>query len=117
MKLPNGHAALVEREKLTDYLLNPSHPDNGGKAPFFLALGFRIGDWEFMAQAFRRLAQTGNVTETLESGHGTKYVLDGPVETPSGRAPVVRSVWIIDHGRTRPRLVTAYPAGSRQERL
>ena len=33
MKLPNAENAVVEREKIADYLLNPAHPDNGGKAP------------------------------------------------------------------------------------
>ncbi|MEJ7712567.1 MAG: DUF6883 domain-containing protein [Pyrinomonadaceae bacterium] len=36
MMLPNAHLALVERGKITEYLLNPAHPDNGGKAPFFI---------------------------------------------------------------------------------
>ena len=35
MKLPNAEKAVVEREKLADYLLNAAHPDNGGKAAFF----------------------------------------------------------------------------------
>ena len=44
MKLPNAHLAVVERAKIVEYLLNPAHPDNGGKAPFFMALGFRPDD-------------------------------------------------------------------------
>lgn len=42
MNLPNAERAIVEREKITDYLLDPAHPDNGGKAPFFEHLGFRL---------------------------------------------------------------------------
>jgi hypothetical protein len=44
MKLPNSGSTIIEREKVTDYLLNPAHPDNGGKAAFFLLLGFNRGD-------------------------------------------------------------------------
>ena len=40
MRLPNASLALVAREKVTDYLLNPAHPDSGGKAEFFHSLGF-----------------------------------------------------------------------------
>ena len=40
MKLPHANQAAVGREKITDYLLNPAHPDNGGKADFFKQLGF-----------------------------------------------------------------------------
>ena len=45
MKLPNAEKAVVERTKITDYLLNAAHPDNGGKAEFFGGLGSaaRIG--------------------------------------------------------------------------
>jgi hypothetical protein len=40
LNLPNAHLAIVDGETIVDYLLNPAHPDNGGKAKFFLALGF-----------------------------------------------------------------------------
>lgn len=46
MRLPNAQNAVVDREKIADYLLNPAHPDNGGKAKFFaqhLDYGQRIG--------------------------------------------------------------------------
>jgi hypothetical protein len=32
VKLRHAHLAVVERDKIVDYLLNPAHPDNGGKA-------------------------------------------------------------------------------------
>jgi hypothetical protein len=44
MKLPNADRAFVAQEKIRDYLLNAAHPDNGGKAAFFMALGFRAED-------------------------------------------------------------------------
>ena len=40
---------------------------------------------------------------------GTKYVVEGPLVSPEGRNPGVRSVWVIDPGEQRPRFVTAYP--------
>lgn len=109
MKLPNGHLALVAKEKVADYLLNPAHPDNGGKAEFFHLRGFRREEWEVLARAFRDLATGTEVTERLESFHGVKYVLEGVVRTPDGRNPRVRTVWVVDEGRNCPRLVTAYP--------
>ncbi len=109
MKLPNAHLVLVGREKITDYLLNAAHPDNSGKAQFFLSLGFRDDEREAVAQAFRNLAVMGDVTEVLETPHGIKYVLTGAIQTPSGKRPTVRTIWIIDRGRNCPRLVTAYP--------
>jgi hypothetical protein len=41
MKLPNLDKAIIEREKIMDYLLNPVHPDNGGKSEFFRSLGLQ----------------------------------------------------------------------------
>ena len=110
MKLPNANQVLVQREKITDYLLNPAHPDNNGKAEFFESFGFRLDDWETLAKAFRRAAVDGEVIQHLETSHGVKYVLHAAMETPSSRLPLVRTVWIVDRGRNSPRLVTAYPA-------
>jgi len=62
-----------------------------------------------MAAALRILAISSPVTRSMESQHGTKYVVDGKIETPVGKTPMVRTVWIIDTGETVPRLVTAYP--------
>ena len=110
MKLPNADKALVQREKIADYLLNPAHPDNNGKAEFFESFGFRLDDWGTLAKALRQAALGGEVIQHLETSHGVKYVLHAAMETPSGKSPLVRTVWIVDRGRSFPRLVTAYPA-------
>ncbi len=109
MKLPNAHLAVVEQVKIAGYLLNAAHPDNGGKADFFLALGFRTGGWHNLATAFRKLAAECPVTKKMESPHGLKYIVDGKIETPAGKSPGVRTIWVVDQGSETPRLVTAYP--------
>ena len=110
MKLPNAHLAIVEQGKITAYLLNAAHPDNGGKAAFFEMLGFYEADWPTLAAALRKLADAGEVARSVESAHGKKYIVDGWIEAPSGKSSMVRSVWIVDRGLVAPRLVTAYPA-------
>jgi hypothetical protein len=45
----------------------------------------------------------------MSSSYGTKYVIDGMIETPDNIAVQVRTVWIIEEGEDRPRFVTAYP--------
>ena len=109
MKLLNADSAVVAREKIRDYLLNAAHPDNGGKAAFFIALGFRVEDWDALAAALRQLARSTEIAETFESIHGRKYTVVGRLQCPSGRLPVVRTVWIVERGEEIPRLVTAYP--------
>ena len=109
MNLPNAENVEIAREKLTDYLLNPLHADGASKAAFYLVLGFTVEKWEVLANALREVAAAYPVAKVSSSPHGTKYVVDGVLKTPCGKTPVVRTVWIIDHGADTPRLVTAYP--------
>jgi hypothetical protein len=109
MNLPNATLAIVERHKIADYLLNPAHPDNGGKARFLTAMGFALHDWQILAAALRQLAVNTPVAARIESSHDRKYVQDGLLQTPCGKMPIVRAVWIVDRGSETPRLVTAYP--------
>ena len=94
-----------------DYLLNAAHPDNGGKAGFFEALGFSADAPEHLVDALRTVAVTGEAVDRVESSHGEKYVVDGllALHTEKGHGRMVRTVWIIERGQDAPRLVTAYP--------
>ena len=109
MKLPNHEQAVVEEPKIVQYLLDPQHPDGAPKARFFLAMGFTRENWGALAEALRRLASDAPVSNQVESRHGRKFVVDGPLDTPSGRVVTVGTVWIINAGEEVPRLVTAYP--------
>jgi hypothetical protein len=109
MKLPDADKAIVEREKIVTYLLNAAHPDNDGKARFFLGLGFNQEEWQPLAAGLRKAATIHSVSKIMASRHGTKYIIDGRIETPGGKTPLVRAVWIVDVGLETPRLVTAYP--------
>lgn len=110
MKLPNAGAAIVDERKVHHYLLNPGHPDNGGKAAFFEALGFTRSAPGLLVDALRHSAD-GDVVRKSTSPHGDKYVVDAILTTPTGQTREVRTVWIVDGGTTAPRLVTAYPRG------
>jgi hypothetical protein len=107
--IPNAHLAVVDRAKVVEYLLNPAHPDNGGKAAFFTGQGFAIDRWQVLAAALQQLAVDTQSAPMVATIHGTKYIVDGPLTTPAGARPIVRSVWIIDTDAENPRLVTAYP--------
>ena len=108
MRLPNSDHASVDRQKLTNYLLCVSRPDGGSKAEFFARFGFRVEDWEVLAEALRRHGAHHDVVYTVDSAYGTRYAVDGRLETPDGRNPLVRTVWIIKGSRA-PRLITAHP--------
>ncbi|MBI1783540.1 hypothetical protein HYR69_00210 [Candidatus Sumerlaeota bacterium] len=109
MILPNVEQAIVDRVKVVEYLLDASHPDNAGKAAFFTSFGFNADRWEVLADALRHLAATSEIFNFMETIHGIKYIIDGRMETPSGKTPEVRTIWIAETGGHAPRLVTAYP--------
>ena len=106
--LPNAAIALVEDVKIRDYLLNPGNPQNQGKAGQFGRFGFTRMGWAVLAGALGRHPVQNQVVKITRSQHGAKYVVECTLMTPDGRNPCLRSVWIIENGQSRPRLVTAY---------
>jgi hypothetical protein len=109
-KLRNADNALVERAKIIDYLLSSTHPEGKSKAKFFAQFGFSELRPEQLELSLKTHGQTQPVVETKSTEHGVKHILECKVKTPDGRDPCIRSVWIIDAGKTLPRLVTAYPS-------
>lgn len=114
MRLPNAELAVVEREKIAEYLLNPEHRYGASKARFFAQFGFEIDSWETLAGALREHAQRHEVARTYETRWGPRFEIDGELNTPDGRQPRIRSVWQLDEGEIAPRLITAYPLGAKQ---
>ena len=109
MKLPNAEMAVVEREKICDYLLNPAHRYGASKARYFAGFGFHTGAWEILAAALRRHGLENEVTKVRKTDFGPRYEVEGEIFVPDGRSPRVRTVWQIDEGEIAPRLLTAYP--------
>ena len=96
MRLPNVENARVERNKFTDYLLAFDHPEGAAKAESFASFGFTMTQWELLAEALLAHARSHEVSSSSRSQYGTKYRIDGAISCPDGRAPTIRSVWIID---------------------
>ncbi|MGA7501363.1 MAG: DUF6883 domain-containing protein [Isosphaeraceae bacterium] len=67
-----------------------------------------VCDDERLSRKWRRWPCLIRSSKTRFS-HGWKYVVEGEIETPAGRSVVIRTVSIVDHGQSSPRLVTAYP--------
>jgi hypothetical protein len=106
--LPDSSVARVDRTKVVDYLLSSSHPDGRAKAAFFTRCGFKVEEWEVLAQALQNVGMSHPVKGVVESAYGKRYTVDGPLQTPRGLTPKVRTVWIVEPGHP-PRLVTACP--------
>jgi len=107
-QLPNAALAHVEDVKVRDYLLNPGNLQNQGKAGQFGQYGFVRDHWQVLADALCKHPAINPVVRIAASPHGVKYVVECSLETPDRRNPCLRSVWIIETGQDRPRLVTAY---------
>jgi hypothetical protein len=112
-KLPNAEKLIIEREKILDYLLNSEHRIGAAKASFFSKFGFCVEKWKVLADALRIHGQTNGVRKIHETDFGPRYEVEGKLNTPDGRTPLVRSVWQLDKGAVAPRLITAYPLEAR----
>ena len=109
MNVPNAEQAVVPQNKVENYLLDLSHPIGGDKARFFLHFGFRREEWTVLADALRLHVRGNPVARSIPDVDGVTYVVEGPLETLSGRKPGVRTVWLIETGELAPRFITAYP--------
>ena len=110
MRVPNAERALIDRAKLTDYLLSPSHPIGRFKARFFNRLGFRADAWEELEQALREqhvLVADAEAGEPDEFGQ--PFTIRAILRGPNGATAPVVSVWFVRRGDDVPRFVTAYP--------
>jgi hypothetical protein len=109
MKLPDLERAFVRPEKITRYLFSEAHPVGRHKARFFSSFGFSSSSWRQLETALLGHAAQHEVAQVETTPFGIAYAVDGPLPTPDGRAPQVRTVWFVETGQTAPYFVTAYP--------
>lgn len=109
MLLPNCEQAFIQAAKLTGYLLSETHSVGKSKAKFFCELGFSEENVAILEQELLKVARFQEVTETIVTVHGIKYVIVGTINCPVDRTVSVLTVWIIDTGQEVPRFVTARP--------
>lgn len=99
----------VPRGKIVDYLLDTAHPRGGPKARFFLAFGFSPAEPDAMAEALIDHLIGERCSVRADVAHGRRRLIaEGPLATPDGRGPRVRTVWQHETGAGW-RLVTAVP--------
>lgn len=109
MKLPNSDSAYIASRKLKEYLLSESYPIGRSKAKFSRSPGFDEKNFNLLERGLTTIVRSQEIKEIESSPHGTKYIIEGFIGTPSGNQVQIRTVWIIETGEARPRFVTAYP--------
>jgi hypothetical protein len=110
LRLPNGADARISPDKLTGYLLSETHLVGRSKAKFFRSAGFSAEYWKTLERELLNVAAEGDVVSQESSMYGVKYIVDGVIDTPLRGQLGIRTVWIIEVGKTQPSFVTAFPA-------
>lgn len=107
MKMPGGDAAIVDREKLTGYCLNPEHPRGRHKSRVLARLGFTAENADELRAALLSAAASADAQRTASDQFGDRYVLEFEIEGPRGKG-IVRSTWIVRRGESAPRLTSCF---------
>jgi hypothetical protein len=110
-QLPNVGNAVLDDAKITKYLLNDVHPQNQGKAKFFMMYGFMLANWQELRKALLEHPHNNAVFSQTTFQYGEMYEVGCSIASP-GRNPCVRSFWAIEPPSTDPKFVTAYAAAS-----
>jgi hypothetical protein len=109
--LPNYEKAVILRDKLEGYVLNPTHDEGRHKARVFKsALGFEQSDWEELK---RRILDELPYHEAISQGEGLwgrKYLVTLPLTGLNGNTADVETVWLIRPKTDFPALVTTLVA-------
>lgn len=102
--LPNPDFAVVPREKLEAYCLNPRHPKGKHKARVFeSALGLTADDWEYLKDILLQIVKTHCAVYKGCNEFGIRYEIQFDLKGVN-----VTSGWLIEKGEDFPRLTSCY---------
>jgi hypothetical protein len=108
LKIPNGHHAIVDIRKLTEYALNIEHPVGKHKARVFEAvLGLTSDDAKYLQSVLLKVVQELDAELGQEDDYGKRYIIDFEIESRVGKG-TIRSSWIIRADEDFPRLTSCY---------
>ena len=72
MPIPKATEAVVEIEKIRDYLLNLDHPEGKSKAVWFESLGYTRSRWRQLANDISRIARSAQEYSVESTAFGVK---------------------------------------------
>ncbi|WP_352309938.1 DUF6883 domain-containing protein [Psychrobacter sp. W2-37-MNA-CIBAN-0211] len=107
--LPSLGSAIINMDKITGYALNSSHAVGGHKAKVFeSALGYNKTNADDLVLKIRQGLKENPAVLKATDSYGKHYTVDMPIKGPNGKTTVVRTGWIIDTGKTTPRITTVF---------
>ena len=107
--LPNYQNAVITREKLKGYALNPMHDTGKHHALVFKrALGFDQSNWEILAQRIQEELPYCEAVLKKDFEYGRLFEVIMFIKGPNGHAADVVTAWVIKVGTDFPFLVTTY---------
>lgn len=115
----NIDRAEVDPRKLSEYSMNPEHPQNNGKARAWAAVGYDVASparrrqdaHEIRDLIGRHLLADGRVAATKQTADGTDYRVVNGFTGPNGREGTLVTCWRVPPGETAgPRLLTTWLA-------
>jgi len=107
--IPNHQRAVIPRDKLEGYALNPDHDPGKHKARVFkTALGFEQKDWEVLGQKILAELPFHAVTFKGRQTYGDRYEVTLQITGLNGQTKAVLTAWIIETGSDFPKLITTY---------
>lgn len=109
MKIPNASEAVIAKDKLCDYLLNPFHKRGASKAKLLLSMGYTEEDWQQLETDLRIHHLTAEVDYETDSEYGKRFEIVAMLPDTDGGQVLFRSIWQIDTDTDFPRLITMYP--------
>jgi hypothetical protein len=107
--------AIVEEQKVTMYLLSDTHPVGQTKSAFFQRFGFLPSSLSVLQNALLNHGRLGVISSVIDTTFGRKLLIEGPIVSPDGRNPLLRTIWFVAVGDETPRLVTAVPIAGDNE--
>lgn len=105
-RLPNHARAVFPKDKLKNYLLNPSKDANKSQA--FSDIGYNMKNADRLEADIRNGLKNNKATLFTPNNYGTPAQVEMMLGVTKQRKII--TAWMIDKGTNAPRFITAYPA-------
>lgn len=93
---PYPSAFTISEAKVVGYLLKVDSDDGAAKAALLMRFGFSPDRPLELMDALGRHPSPTSWAAAFRAPYGIKHYFEGPLHSPDGRNPSIRSVWQVD---------------------